>query len=246
MYVGRSTQWRRTLEFWRKGRMTSKLEPPAPVRDQLGEDPDDLSGDQVHDDFKREMKFYRLAQGTVTACLPRLQSMSIKTRRPDDYFAEMAKSDVHMKKVRQKILSKQMSAERSEKAKKMRELRKYGKKVQQEVLLKRQKEKKEMIESVKKYRKGQAGAEALSFLDDNKGGKGQQKGKDGQKNPKREFKNKKFGFGGQKKRSKLNTKESMNDMSSFNPAKHSNRKGKKMGNKNRPGKSKRTANKNKK
>ena len=32
--------------------------PPRPLLDQLGSDPDDLSGDQVHDDVKREMKLY--------------------------------------------------------------------------------------------------------------------------------------------------------------------------------------------
>lgn len=42
---------------------------------------------------------YRQAQAAVLEGLPRLQSMGIPTRRPDDYMAEMAKSDVHMKKV---------------------------------------------------------------------------------------------------------------------------------------------------
>ena len=57
-----------------------------------------------------------------------LTKLKVPTRRPEDYFAQMAKSDVQMKRVREKLLSKQMSMERSEKAKKMRELRKYGKK----------------------------------------------------------------------------------------------------------------------
>merc|ERR1711990_787615 len=59
-----------------------------------------------------------------------------------------------MRKVREKILSKQQSVELSEKMRKLRELKKYGKKVQQEVLAKRQKEKKNLADSVKKYRKG--------------------------------------------------------------------------------------------
>merc|ERR1712018_364557 len=47
----------------------------------------------VHDDFKREMTFYRQAQAAVLEGIPRLHSMGIATFRPDDYFAEMAKTD---------------------------------------------------------------------------------------------------------------------------------------------------------
>ena len=32
------------------------LEAPKPMEVQLGGDPDDLTGDAIHDDFKREMK----------------------------------------------------------------------------------------------------------------------------------------------------------------------------------------------
>lgn len=106
-------------------------------------------------DFKRELTFYRQAQGAVLECIPRLKKMNIPTKRPDDYFAEMAKSDEHMKKIREKLLNKQLAIERSERARKLRELRKYGKQIQQEVLQKRQKEKKELLESVKKFKKGQ-------------------------------------------------------------------------------------------
>jgi hypothetical protein len=31
--------------------------------------------------------------------LPRLKSMNIPTKRPEDYFAQMAKTDEHMQKV---------------------------------------------------------------------------------------------------------------------------------------------------
>lgn len=42
---------------------------------------------------------YRQAQATVLAALPLLNKHSIATKRPDDYFAEMAKTDQHMQKV---------------------------------------------------------------------------------------------------------------------------------------------------
>ena len=55
--------------------------------------------ESIHNDFKRELIFYRQAQATVLEVLPRLQSMGVPTKRPEDYFAQMAKSDDHMNKV---------------------------------------------------------------------------------------------------------------------------------------------------
>merc|ERR1712183_827859 len=98
-----------------------------------------LEEDVVHNDFKREMMFYRQAQAAVLEAIPRLHSMNIKTKRPDDYFAQMAKSDEHMNKIRAKLLSKEQAQQRAEKMSKLRELKKYGKKVQVEVQQKRSK-----------------------------------------------------------------------------------------------------------
>lgn len=42
---------------------------------------------------------YRQAQAAVLEALPRLRKLQVPTRRPDDYFAEMAKSDQQMQKV---------------------------------------------------------------------------------------------------------------------------------------------------
>ncbi|XP_022097234.1 probable rRNA-processing protein EBP2 [Acanthaster planci] len=180
------------------------------------------SADDVHNDFKREMKFYRQGQAAVLEAVPRLQKLGFCTKRPEDYFAEMAKSDEHMRKVRKRLIGRQLSIERSEKAKKLRELKKFGKKVQHEVLLKRQKEKKELMESVKKFRRGKK--DALDILEDldrkpgnrqtskrgvpdektvNKFGKGK----------KRQYRDEKFGEGGKKRGSKRNTKESAYDES---------------------------------
>jgi len=45
--------------------------------------------------------FYRQAQSAVMEALPRLKSLGIPTKRPSDYFAQMAKTDEHMQKVRE-------------------------------------------------------------------------------------------------------------------------------------------------
>ncbi|KAG5214650.1 hypothetical protein R6Z07F_000212 [Ovis aries] len=172
------------------------------------------------DDFKREMSFYRQAQAAVLAVLPRLHQLKVPTKRPTDYFAEMAKSDQQMQKIRQKLQAKQAAMEKSEKAKQLRALRKYGKKVQTEVLQKRQKEKSHMMSAIKKYQKGFS--DKLDFLEGDQkpaarstkeGAKGQQMKKG--PNAKRRYKNEKFGYGGKKKGSKWNTRESYDDVSSF-------------------------------
>eukprot|EP00118_Oscarella_pearsei_P005389 m.24757 g.24757 ORF g.24757 m.24757 type:complete len:301 (+) comp28675_c0_seq2:19-921(+) len=183
------------------------------------------SGD-VHDDFKREMAFYKQAQSAVQKALPILHGLGVKTKREDTYFAEMVKSDDHMSKIAQELQRKQQSVEKSEKAKKQRELKKYGKKVQREVLQRKQRAKKEALEAVKKYRKDHH--EKPDFLKDEAGkefGVEAVRGKQGSMTPrksrKRAAKDGKFGFGGKKRGGKRNTAESTADMSSFKSSKHS-------------------------
>ncbi|XP_003974419.1 probable rRNA-processing protein EBP2 isoform X1 [Takifugu rubripes] len=203
----------------------------------LGESNGDTT---VDDDFQREMFFYRQAQATVLQALPLLNKHGISTKRPDDYFAEMAKSDQHMQKIRKKLISKQMILERSEKAKKLREQRKFGKKVQIQVMQKRQKEKKAMMNAVKKYQKGMT--DKLDFLEGDKKEKNapQQSSKKplnkkGSSSGKRKYKDQKFGYGGKKSGMKWNTKDSYNDVSSFR-AKVAHSKGNKGGKKGKGGK----------
>ncbi|XP_017275885.1 probable rRNA-processing protein EBP2 [Kryptolebias marmoratus] len=196
----------------------------------------DLNAD---DDFQREMFFYRQAQATVLEALPLLNKFNITTKRPDDYFAEMAKSDQHMQKIRKKLIAKQLNLEKSEKAKKLREQRKFGKKVQIEVIQKRQKEKKAMISAVKKYQKGMT--DKLDFLEgdqktekDSLAASKKAQNKKGP-NAKRKYKDKRFGFGGKKSGKKWNTRESYNDVSSFR-AKVAHAKGGKAGQRGKGGK----------
>lgn len=56
-------------------------------------------GDRIVDDLQRETLFYRQAQSAIIEGLSRLKSLGVPTRRPEDYFAQMAKSDDHMLKV---------------------------------------------------------------------------------------------------------------------------------------------------
>merc|ERR1719251_290533 len=90
--------------------------------------------------------FYRQAQATVIESFARLKNMGVSTKRPEDYFAQMMKTDDHMQKIRTKLAQKQEEEERIGKVRKLRELKKFGKQVQVEVQQKRQKEKKDMLD----------------------------------------------------------------------------------------------------
>ncbi len=112
------------------------------------------NNDLASNDFKRESLFLRQAENAISMALPKLNNLNIKTKRPEDYFAEMAKSDEHMKRVKEKLLSKHAEMERREKVRKLREMKKLGKQIQQEVEKKKQQTKKRLSESIKKFKKG--------------------------------------------------------------------------------------------
>ncbi|XP_047986258.1 probable rRNA-processing protein EBP2 homolog [Leguminivora glycinivorella] len=204
----------------------------------------DPSQDPVLNEFKRENLIHRQAQAAVVEGLKKLKELNIPTRRPEDYFAEMAKTDEHMQKVRKNLLAKQAAQARTEKVRQLRDQKKIAKRVQIDARLKQASEKREMLEQLKRVRKGKS--TDLDFLDDNKN-KG--KGPQNKISRKRAMKDKKFGFGGKKKGSKLNTRESSSNMDGFNssakkkPFDYKNAKNKQFkpkGKKNvRPGKSKR-------
>lgn len=176
---------------------TPKFELPEP--DANGNTPS-----IVDNDFQRESLFLKQAQDAVEKALPRLAGFGILTKRAEDYFAEMSKSDGHMKKVRATLLTKHAEIEKRDKIRKLRELKKMGKKIQVETEQKRAQEKKKVYKSEKQ------------FVDDQDGKVNRKPKQDDKKSVKRgdkkkTFKEAKYGFGGRKKRSKYNTAESSAD-----------------------------------
>lgn len=202
--------------------------------------------DPILNDFKREILFYRQAQTAVKDGIEKLKEYGIPTKRPDDYFAEMAKSDDHMQKIRKHLVAKQEGHQKSERIRQLRDQRKMAKIIQREALEKKQAEKTKMLKDLKAYRKGKL--KNLDFLDDDKNKR--KGGGKRQPNKKRQERNEKFGFGGKKKGMKRNTKESAGDMRDFSMKKNrdgvgSKEMGKKKGKMQRPGKSKRVKSRNK-
>ncbi|KAJ2104000.1 RRNA processing protein [Coemansia sp. S100] len=185
--------------------------------------------DKTENDLDRELKFYQQGLEAVIQAQLEVKKVGVPFSRPDDYFAEMVKSDAHMARIRQKLLDQQKGIQNSEEAKKQRELRKYGKKIEQEKLKEREDQKKASLDKIatikKRLRSGDLGEVddfEIGVDSDDDGGKKAKgargkKGKDGKPmaNHKRLSKNEKFGFGGKKRGLRKNTAESTSDMSGF-------------------------------
>uniref|UniRef100_T1J1X6 rRNA-processing protein EBP2 n=1 Tax=Strigamia maritima TaxID=126957 RepID=T1J1X6_STRMM len=178
----------------------------------------DKNDGSADDDFRREIRFFKQAQSAVLEVIPKLNELNVKTRRPVDYYAQMAKTDDHMKKVRERLQSQELIMERRDKARKLRELKKFSKQVQQQATEKNRKEKKEILEQLKKRRKLNKNSDDIfdgEVQKSNNPKKGILKNKNSKSAIKRKEKDKKYGFGGKKKRSKYNTAESSANVSEF-------------------------------
>jgi len=66
-----------------------------------------VAGLQLNDDLKREVTFYNNTRTNAMRAMGVLVQAKVPIDRPDDYFAEMLKSDEHMKKVKSRLLKQQ-------------------------------------------------------------------------------------------------------------------------------------------
>ncbi|OZC11226.1 eukaryotic rRNA processing protein EBP2 [Onchocerca flexuosa] len=172
----------------------------------------------LNNDFEREIIFYKQAEKAVQIAVSRLREMGVKIFRPTDYFAEM---------IRQRMAELEESKQKLEAIRRIREEKKFAAKVQKKVIDRKQNEKKVLAEAVKKHRKGIKShldailnnAKRIQDTEEEKdfrvGVKGSEKERIRGKRTKkfrRAARDKKFGFGGQKKRSKKNDKNSFEEI----------------------------------
>jgi len=106
--------------------------------------------------------FYDFALKAANEGLDRMNSENIPYTRPNDYFAEMIKTDEHMSKLKGVLLKEKKQIEEAQQRTKIRTQRKFAKKTQSDVAQKRQKEKKEELDAIKKWRKSRKGNNANS------------------------------------------------------------------------------------
>jgi rRNA-processing protein EBP2 len=83
----------------------------------------------VDDDIKRELLFYNATHSNTIQALRKLKDHGEKINRPDDFFAEMIKSDNQMDKIKYKFISEQVRIKKFEQKKQKMQNIKFAKAV---------------------------------------------------------------------------------------------------------------------
>ncbi|KAK3378353.1 eukaryotic rRNA processing protein EBP2-domain-containing protein [Podospora didyma] len=196
----------------------------------ISKTPTETAIGEIDDDLSREMAFMNQALEAARTARAILRKEGVPFTRPVDYFAETLRSDATMELVKAKLIEEATSKKASAEARKLRDLKKFGKQVQVAKQQERAKEKRTTLDKIsqlkKKRKEGASSAlgaqEADDLFDvavDNElgSGAGKKRGADGDhgRPNKRVKKDAKFGFGGKKRHSKSNDAMSASDLSTF-------------------------------
>jgi len=93
----------------------------------------------VEDDLEREKEFYSTSLKASNEGLDNLREENVPYTRPEDYFAEMIKTDVHMAKVKGVLLKEKREIEEAQQRTKNRMQKKFSKQTQSDVQKQRKK-----------------------------------------------------------------------------------------------------------
>lgn len=107
----------------------------------------------VQDDLQRELAFYSQSLEAVKIARQKLKKEGVPFSRPKDYFAEMVKEDEHMEKIKAKLVEEATNKKAAAEARKLRDLKKFGKQVQVAKLQERQKAKRETLDKIKNLKR---------------------------------------------------------------------------------------------
>lgn len=189
----------------------------------VSEDSDDDEEEEeyvdIHDDLKREVAFYDNAMEAVRIARVQCEDAGIPFTRPEDFFAEMVKSDDHMAKIKDRLIFETKKMEAVERRKSNKEQTVMAKERQAHRIAEKAKAKRAHMSAVEDWKKqaeqgrGRLGGRVNDFDED----EDHLRGMGGGPNKKRMAANKKYGFGGKRGRFKQNDQKTLNDMSGFKP-----------------------------
>lgn len=109
----------------------------------------------IQDDLQRELAFYSQSLEAAKKGRAQLLKEKVPFTRPGDYFAEMVKSDDQMGKVKDRLVEEATSKKAAAEARKLRDLKKFGKQVQVAKEQDRAKQKRETLDKIKTLKRSE-------------------------------------------------------------------------------------------
>jgi rRNA-processing protein EBP2 len=85
----------------------------------------------IDDDIRRELIFYNISLKNAAKGINKLKERNQKLNRPDDFFAEMVKSDSQMERIKKQIVTEQIRIKKFEERKQKMQNVKFAKAVGQ-------------------------------------------------------------------------------------------------------------------
>jgi len=173
----------------------------------------------VHDDLKREVAFYDNAMEAVRMARSHCENAGIPFTRPEDFFAEMIKTDDHMAKIKDRLIFETKKIEAVERRKSNKEQTVMAKERAAHRIAEKSKAKKAHMSAVEDWKKSaeQGRGRLGGKVHDMDADEDQLRGLGGGPNNKRMNADKRYGFGGKRGRFKQNDPKDLNDMSGFKP-----------------------------
>ena len=206
----------------------------------------DLVIDDENDDLQREMAFYNHSLTAAKDGRRQLVNLNVPVDRPLDYFCESLKSDAHMARIKDRLITEEKKMAAFEERKQRDINKKFNKQVAALKKSNKTQTTKQFNEDVTNLRKDSKSSDSKEDkLNKILTGAGRSSDGTTGKSKKRLAYDKKYGHGGKESKSKKSTSKSINDLSDYNPRggkfvrreDHNFKKGKKGKGSSRPGKS---------
>mmetsp|Transcript_27308 Transcript_27308/g.40018 ORF Transcript_27308/g.40018 Transcript_27308/m.40018 type:complete len:473 (+) Transcript_27308:144-1562(+) len=188
-------------------------------RSEESDEDDEEEYVDVHDDLKREVAFYDNAMEAVRMARSHCENAGIPFTRPEDFFAEMIKTDDHMAKIKDRLIFETKKIEAVERRKSNKEQTVMAKERAAHRIAEKSKAKKAHMSAVEDWKKSaeQGRGRLGGKVHDMDADEDQLRGLGGGPNNKRMNADKRYGFGGKRGRFKQNDPKDLNDMSGFKP-----------------------------
>lgn len=107
----------------------------------------------INDDIKREIAFYNMTRENVKKGMEILIQAKVPISRPDDFFAEMLKSDEHMAKVKKRLVEQQQKVKSFEDKRQKFENKKFHKAIKAYKQTEKHKEKRQNVDQINTLKK---------------------------------------------------------------------------------------------